>query len=212
MNANPQARNLAPLLDVQGVCKSFRKPDGDELVVLENVNLTLRPGEIVGLLGRSGSGKSTLLRAIAGLEPPSGGNINYLGQSVAGPARGIAMVFQSFALFPWLTVLGNVELGLEALGVPAKQRRERALDAINLIGLDGFESAYPKELSGGMRQRVGFARALVVQPDILLLDEPFSALDVLTAETLRADLLDLWLDRQIPTRAILLVSHNIEEA
>ncbi|MBV8307324.1 MAG: ATP-binding cassette domain-containing protein, partial [Gammaproteobacteria bacterium] len=160
------------MLDVQGVCKSFRKPDGDQLVVLENVNLTLRPGEIVGLLGRSGSGKSTLLRVIAGLDDPSGGVVSYLGEPVAGPASGIAMVFQSFALFPWLTVLENVQLGLEALGVADAEMRKRSLQAIDLIGLDGFESAYPRELSGGMRQRVGFARALVVHPNILLMDEP----------------------------------------
>jgi len=212
VNAVAPALNLAPLLDVQGVCKSFRKPDGDELVVLENVNLTLRPGEIVGLLGRSGSGKSTLLRVIAGLDEPSGGLVNYLGQAVTGPASGIAMVFQSFALFPWLTVLENVQLGLEALGVPEAEQRKRSLQAIDLIGLDGFESAYPRELSGGMRQRVGFARALVVHPNILLMDEPFSALDVLTAETLRSDFLDLWGEGQLPIRAVLLVTHNIEEA
>jgi len=212
MNANAHAMNLAPLLDVQGVCKSFRKPDGDELVVLENVNLTLRPGEIVGLLGRSGSGKSTLLRAIAGLELPSGGKVNYLGKPVEGPAEGIAMVFQSFALFPWLTVLENVKLGLEALGHPETETRSRSLKAIDLIGLDGFESAYPRELSGGMRQRVGFARALVVHPNILLMDEPFSALDILTAETLRNDFLDLWGEGQLPIKSVLLVTHNIEEA
>ncbi|HXE27278.1 MAG TPA: nitrate/sulfonate/bicarbonate ABC transporter ATP-binding protein, partial [Stellaceae bacterium] len=136
----------------------------------------------------------------------------YRGQPVYGPAHGIAMVFQSFALFPWLTVLGNVELGLEAQGMPRDERRQRAIAAIDLIGLDGFESAYPKELSGGMRQRVGFARALVVNPDVLLLDEPFSALDVLTAETLRSDIMDLWLERRVPTKGILFVSHNIEEA
>ena len=212
MNATAAALNLAPLLDVQGVCKSFRKPDGDELVVLENVNLTLRPGEIVGLLGRSGSGKSTLLRVIAGLDEPSGGLVNYLGHAVTGPASGIAMVFQSFALFPWLTVLENVQLGLEALGVAEAEQRKRSLQAIDLIGLDGFESAYPRELSGGMRQRVGFARALVVHPNILLMDEPFSALDVLTAETLRSDFLDLWGEGQLPIRSVLLVTHNIEEA
>jgi NitT/TauT family transport system ATP-binding protein len=212
LNAPAPELNLAPLLDVRGVCKSFRKPDGDQLVVLENVNLTLRPGEIVGLLGRSGSGKSTLLRAIAGLEEPSGGVVNYLGHAVAGPAWGIAMVFQSFALFPWLTVLENVQLGLEALGVPKPEMRKRSLQAIDLIGLDGFESAYPRELSGGMRQRVGFARALVVHPNILLMDEPFSALDVLTAETLRNDFLDLWGEGQLPIKAVLLVTHNIEEA
>src|SRR5580658_2774916 len=212
MNAVAPALNLAPLLDVQGVCKSFRKPDGDELVVLENVNLTLRPGEIIGLLGRSGSGKSTLLRSIAGLEAPSGGMVNYLGHTVSGPASGIAMVFQSFALFPWLTVLENVQLGLEALGVPELEMRKRSLQAIDLIGLDGFESAYPRELSGGMRQRVGFARAPVVHPHLLLMDEPFSALDVLTAETLRNDFLDLWGEGQLPIKAVLLVTHNIEEA
>lgn len=212
MNANELALNLAPLLDVRNACKSFRKPDGDELVVLENVNLTLRPGEIVGLLGRSGSGKSTLLRLIAGLDSPTKGVVSYQGAPVAGPARGIAMVFQSFALFPWLTVLENVQLGLEALRLPEGEIRKRSLQAIDLIGLDGFESAYPRELSGGMRQRVGFARALVVHPSILLMDEPFSALDVLTAETLRNDFLDLWGEGQLPIRSVLLVTHNIEEA
>jgi NitT/TauT family transport system ATP-binding protein len=212
VNATAPALNLAPLLDVQGVCKSFRKPDGDELVVLEEVNLQLRPGEIVGLLGRSGSGKSTLLRQIAGLDAPSGGVVNYLGHPVRAPASGIAMVFQSFALFPWLTVLENVQLGLEAQGVAEDAMRKRSLQAIDLIGLDGFESAYPRELSGGMRQRVGFARALVVHPNILLMDEPFSALDVLTAETLRGDFLNLWGEGQLPIKAVLLVTHNIEEA
>jgi NitT/TauT family transport system ATP-binding protein len=212
VNATAPALNLAPLLDVQGVCKSFRKPDGDELVVLEQVNLKLRPGEIVGLLGRSGSGKSTLLRQIAGLDTPSSGVVSYLGHPVLAPASGIAMVFQSFALFPWLTVLENVQLGLEAQGVAEDEMRKRSLQAIDLIGLDGFESAYPRELSGGMRQRVGFARALVVHPNILLMDEPFSALDVLTAETLRGDFLNLWGEGQLPIRAVLLVTHNIEEA
>src|SRR5256886_3003553 len=212
VNVSAPALNLAPLLDVQGCCKSFRKPDGDELVVLENVHLTLRPGEIVGLLGRSGSGKSTLLRAIAGLDEPSAGVVNYLGHPVTGPAAGIAMVFQSFALFPWLTVLENVQLGLEALGMPEPEMRRRSLQAIDLIGLDGFESAYPRELSGGMRQRVGFARALVVHPNILLMDEPFSALDVLTAETLRNDFLNLWVEGRMPIKSILMVTHNIEEA
>jgi NitT/TauT family transport system ATP-binding protein len=212
MNANALALNLAPLLSVRGLGKSFRKPDGDELVVLDNVNLTLRPGEIVGLLGRSGSGKSTLLRLISGLDAPTAGGVDYQGATVAGPAHGIAMVFQSFALFPWLTVLENVQLGLEAIRLPEVEMRKRSLQAIDLIGLDGFESAYPRELSGGMRQRVGFARALVVHPSILLMDEPFSALDVLTAETLRSDFLDLWGEGQLPIRSVLLVTHNIEEA
>ena len=166
----------------------------------------------MGLLGRSGSGKSTLLRIIAGLSPPTDGTVTYLGQPVDGPASGIAMVFQGFALFPWLTVLENVQLGLEALGLPSKDIRARALAAIDLIGLDGYESAYPRELSGGMRQRVGFARALVVHPNILLMDEPFSALDVLTAENLRTDFLDLWEEGQLPIKGVILVTHNIEEA
>lgn len=205
---NPETE---PLLELQGARKVFPKAAG-ELVVLEDVNLSLRSGEIVGLLGRSGSGKSTLLRAIAGLMPLSAGRILYRGAPVSGPTPGVAMVFQSFALFPWLTVLGNVELGLQALGVSAQEAGRRALAAIDLIGLDGFETAYPRELSGGMRQRVGFARALVVDPTLLLMDEPFSALDVLTAETLRTDFLDLWLEGQVPIRGVLMVTHNIEEA
>ncbi len=205
--------NAAPLLKVADVSKAFRKPDGEGLhVVLQGVNLEVNEGEIVGLLGRSGSGKSTLLRLIAGLSEPSGGDLTYLGQPIAGPARGIAMVFQSFAIFPWLTVYENVALGLEALRLPRAEIRRRSLAAIDLIGLDGFESAYPRELSGGMRQRVGFARALVVHPNILLMDEPFSALDVLTAETLRTDFLDLWTEGRMPIKGVVLVTHNIEEA
>jgi NitT/TauT family transport system ATP-binding protein len=202
----------APLLHASGVSKTYRTPDHLGRLVLEGVDFALHEGEIVAVLGKSGSGKSTFLRILAGLIPASGGSVEYRGGAVSGPVQGIAMVFQSFALFPWLTVLGNVELGLEAQGVSAAERRRRAVEAIDLIGLDGFENAYPKELSGGMRQRVGFARALVVNPDILLLDEPFSQLDVLTAETLRSDLSDLWLQRRIPTKGILMVSHNIEEA
>lgn len=200
------------LLDVRSVHKGFARPDGSEYAVLDGVDLTLREGEIVGLLGRSGSGKSTLLRLIAGLSRPGGGQVTCLGRPVNGPPEGVAMVFQSFALFPWLTVLANVEIGLEAQGIARDERRRRALDAIDLIGLDGFESAYPRELSGGMRQRVGFARALVVHPEILLMDEPFSALDVLTAETLRTDFLDLWGEGQLPIKGVILVTHNIEEA
>lgn len=204
--------NAAPLLQLDGIRKAYPKPDGGELLVLEGVDLTLVQGEIVGLLGRSGSGKSTLLRLIAGLSRPNAGELTYLGQPIAGPAPGIAMVFQSFALFPWLTALENVALGLEAQRLPKDEIRRRALAAIDLIGLDGFESAYPRELSGGMRQRVGFARALVVHPNILLMDEPFSALDVLTAETLRTDFLDLWSEGRMPIQGVILVTHNIEEA
>jgi NitT/TauT family transport system ATP-binding protein len=200
------------LIDIRSVCRSFPKGSGEDLLVLEKVDLTINSGEIVGLLGRSGSGKSTLLRIIAGLVAPSTGEAKCRGETIKGPPHGVAMVFQSFALFPWLTVLQNVELGLEALGIESAERRKRALAAIDLIGLDGFESAYPKELSGGMRQRVGFARALVVHPDLLLMDEPFSALDVLTAETLRTDLIDLWTDGRLPIKSVLMVTHNIEEA
>jgi NitT/TauT family transport system ATP-binding protein len=204
--------NNSPLLQCTDVRKAFPKPDGAELLVLEGMNLELREGQIVGLLGRSGSGKSTLLRLIAGLSEPTSGHVSYLGNPIEGPAPGIAMVFQSFALFPWLTVFENVALGLEAQRMPRVEIRKRSLAAIDLIGLDGFESAYPRELSGGMRQRVGFARALVVHPNILLMDEPFSALDVLTAETLRTDFLDLWAEGRMPIKGVVLVTHNIEEA
>jgi NitT/TauT family transport system ATP-binding protein len=200
------------LLDIHGLRQSFPRADGGEHLVLDGIDLEMEPGQIVGLLGRTGSGKSTLLRLIAGLATPSDGTITYLGQPVLAPAPGIAMVFQSFALFPWLTVLENVQLGLEALGLRDAEIRQRALAAIDLIGLDGYESAYPRELSGGMRQRVGFARALVVHPNILLMDEPFSALDVLTAETLRTDFLDLWGEGKLPIKGVILVTHNIEEA
>jgi NitT/TauT family transport system ATP-binding protein len=202
----------AALLNVHELRQSFPRADGGEHLVLDGVELSLVQGQIVGLLGRTGSGKSTLLRLIAGLAQPSGGTVTYLGERVIGPAPGIAMVFQSFALFPWLTVLENVQLGLEALGLPDSEIRKRALAAIDLIGLDGYESAFPRELSGGMRQRVGFARALVVHPNILLMDEPFSALDVLTAETLRTDFLELWGDGKLPIKGVILVTHNIEEA
>jgi NitT/TauT family transport system ATP-binding protein len=201
------------LLEVDNVCQSYSTgSDSPGSLVLDHVSLRLEQNEIVGLLGRSGCGKSSLLRIVAGLARPAAGEVAYRGVKVVGPVNNIAMVFQSFALFPWLSVLENVELGLKARKVSAAESRKRALAAIDLIGLDGFESAYPKELSGGMRQRVGFARALVVQPDILLMDEPFSALDVLTAETLRTDLLDLWVEGRMPIKSILMVTHNIEEA
>ncbi len=201
-----------PLLEARNVRKSFFKGGKQELLVLQDINFRLFEGEIVALLGKSGSGKSTLLRILAGLIQPSQGTVYYRGNPIYGPARGISMVFQTFALLPWLTVLQNVELGLEALGIDRDERRERALKAIDTIGLDGFETAYPKELSGGMRQRVGFARALVVNPDILLMDEPFSALDVLTADNLKSDLLDLWQTKKTGLHGILFVTHNIEEA
>src|SRR5271156_3265081 len=201
-----------PLLTVRNCRQSYHKEASADLVVLEDVELTLYAGEIVGLLGRSGSGKSTLLRIVSGLLKPTAGQVLWHGKQITGPAEGVAMVFQSFALFPWLTVQENVELGLEAQGVHRAEREKRAEEAIDLIGLGGYEGAYPKEMSGGMRQRVGLARALVVHPDLLLMDEPFSALDVLTAETLRTDLIDLWSEDKLPVKSILIVTHNIEEA
>jgi NitT/TauT family transport system ATP-binding protein len=203
---------LQALLRADHICKDFLSPEGRPFRVLDDISLELREGEIIALLGRSGSGKSTLLRILIGLLPPTSGDVRYRGRLIIGPMPGMAMVFQTFALFPWLTIQRNVELGLEAQGVAQAERARRAIDAIDLIGLDGFESALPRELSGGMRQRVGFARALVTNPDILFMDEPFSALDVLTAQNLRTELLELWLQRRIPTRALLMVTHNIEEA
>jgi NitT/TauT family transport system ATP-binding protein len=207
MNTRPTA-----IVEVRGVTKTYISPDGQPLPVLDGIDLTLREGEIVALLGKSGSGKSTLLRCIAGLIAPTTGTVAYRGKPLNHTNPGTAMVFQTFALLPWLTVRQNVELGLRARDVAEAERTERALRAIDLIGLDGFESAYPKELSGGMRQRVGFARALVVEPDALLMDEPFSALDVLTAQNLRGELIRLWERRDFPTNAVLIVTHNIEEA
>src|SRR5580692_10815628 len=200
------------LLEVRNCKQAYHKDASADLVVLDDVDLKLKEGEIVALLGRSGSGKSTLLRIVSGLLQPTAGQVMWQGIQVDEPPEGIAMVFQSFALFPWLTVQENVELGLEARGVSRVEREKRADDALDLIGLGGFASAYPKELSGGMRQRVGLARALVVYPDLLLMDEPFSALDVLTAETLRTDLIDLWTEGKLPVKSVLMVTHNIEEA
>ncbi|WP_293155277.1 MULTISPECIES: AAA-associated domain-containing protein [unclassified Microcoleus] len=200
------------LITLKGVSKAYQQPNGQKISILEPINLELRSGEIVALLGPSGSGKSTLMRMIAGLIPPSDGQVLYHNRPLVGLNPGIAIVFQNFALYPWLTVLENVELGLKAKGELPEPRRQKALRMIDIIGLDGFENAYPKELSGGMRQRVGFARALAVEPELLCMDEPFSALDVLTAENLRFELLDLWLEKKIPTQAVLIVTHGIEEA
>jgi NitT/TauT family transport system ATP-binding protein len=202
----------AVIVSAESVTKTFSTPDGQALPVLDGVSFTLAEGEIVALLGKSGSGKSTLLRCVAGLIAPTAGIVAYRGVPLTGANPGVSMVFQTFALLPWLTVQQNVELGLEARGVATAERADRALAAIDTIGLDGFESAYPKELSGGMRQRVGFARAIVTEPDALLMDEPFSALDVLTAENLRNELIKLWEGHGAPVKSILIVTHNIEEA
>ncbi len=201
-----------PIIRAQAVEKFYLQPDGHRIEVIAPVDLDVEPGKVVALLGPSGCGKSTLLRILTGLSKPSSGEVLWHGQPIASQNAGVAIVFQSFALFPWLTVIDNVEAPLEARGVPALERHKRALRILDTVGLDGFESAYPKELSGGMKQRVGFARALVVEPEVLFMDEPFSALDVLTAENLRNELLELWLSKKMPTSAIFIVTHNIEEA
>jgi NitT/TauT family transport system ATP-binding protein len=200
------------IVDLRKVCMVFAKPSGEPLPVLADIDMSMRNGEILGLLGRSGSGKSTLLRIAGGLIKPTSGEVIYRGSPLRGPSEGIAVVFQTFALFPWLTVLENVEAGLDALRLPRDEARRRVQSAIDIIGLDGFQSAYPRELSGGMRQRVGFARAIVTEPAVLLMDEPFSALDVLTAETLRTDFLDLWTERELQAKSVLMVTHNVDEA
>jgi len=201
-----------PIIQARAVEKFYVQPDGNRIEVIAPTDLDVSPGQIVALLGPSGSGKSTLLRMLTGLSQPSSGEILWHGESIRNRAPNVAIVFQSFALFPWLNVLENVEAPLEARGVPAIERRKRALKMLDTVGLDGFETAYPKELSGGMKQRVGFARALVVEPEVLFMDEPFSALDVLTAENLRGELLELWLSKKMPATAIFVVTHNIEEA
>jgi NitT/TauT family transport system ATP-binding protein len=204
--------NAASLLYAEQVSKTFPLSAGGEQTVLEAVTLTVVEGEVVALLGRSGSGKSTLLRILAGLIEPSQGKVMRSGVPLKGPNPDVAMVFQSFALLPWLTVQENAELGLVARGVARDASEKEAVHALGMVGLEGFEGAYPKELSGGMRQRVGFARAFVMKPDVLMMDEPFSALDVLTAENLRGEISDLWEKGSFPSKSILLVTHNIEEA
>jgi NitT/TauT family transport system ATP-binding protein len=201
-----------PIIEARQIEKGFTRPGGEQIQVIAPTTLSVEPGVIVALLGPSGSGKSTLLRMLAGLTVPSAGEILWHGKSLRGSSPNAAIVFQSFALFPWLTVLENVEVPLLARGMKHVERHHRALRTLNAVGLKGFETAYPKELSGGMKQRVGFARALAVEPEILFMDEPFSALDVLTAENLRGELMELWLGKKIPTKSIFLVTHNIEEA
>jgi NitT/TauT family transport system ATP-binding protein len=203
---------VEPIIAASDLEKFYPQPDGTRIQVIAPTSIAIYPGQIIALLGPSGAGKSTMLRMLTGLSPTSAGTVFWHGQPVSRESPNVSIVFQSFALFPWLTVLENVEAPLEARGVPVVERHKRALRIIDSVGLDGFESAYPKELSGGMKQRVGVARALVVEPEVLFMDEPFSALDVLTAETLRGELMELWLGKKIPTRAIFIVTHNIEEA
>ncbi|WDT75527.1 MAG: nitrate/sulfonate/bicarbonate ABC transporter ATP-binding protein [Candidatus Manganitrophus sp.] len=209
--ALPASVNNTDLLTLQNVTKAYGIGPKKNIAICE-VNLNIRPGEFVGLLGPSGCGKSTLLRIITGLNTATSGKVLYRGRPLNGVNPHATIVFQTFALFPWMTVQENVEVALKARGIPPEPRRERALKLIDTVGLDGFESAYPRELSGGMRQKVGFARAMAVEPELLCLDEPFSALDVLSAEALRGELMELWLNKVIPTKAILMVTHNIEEA
>ena len=201
-----------PILEGRDLEKFYTQPDGGRIEVISPTNIKIMPGKILALLGPSGCGKSTLLRMLTGLSRPSAGEVLWHGPQLADKPLNVGIVFQSFALFPWLTVFQNVEAPLEARGVSALERQKRALHILDAVGLDGFESAYPKELSGGMKQRVGFARVLVIEPEVLFMDEPFSALDVLTAETLRNELLELWDKKKIFTRAIFIVTHNIEEA
>ncbi len=201
-----------PLIEARRIEKVFASPAGGAIQVIAPTSLSVHAGEIVALLGPSGSGKSTLLRILTGLTVPSSGEVLWHGKPIAESNPSVAIVFQSFALFPWLTVLENVEVPLLARGITHAERHRRALRALSSVGLKGFETAYPKELSGGMKQRTGFARALAVEPEILFMDEPFSALDVLTAENLRGELMELWMGKKIPTRSIFLVTHNIEEA
>ena len=212
MSATNTAAAVEPIIEARKLEKFYPQPDGNRIQVISPTDIAIYPGQIIALLGPSGCGKSTMLRMLTGLSPASGGQVYWHGQPVQGEAPNVSIVFQSFALFPWLTVIENVEAPLEARGLAEFERHKRALRIIDAVGLDGFESAYPKELSGGMKQRVGVARALVVEPEVLFMDEPFSALDVLTAETLRGELLELWQGKKIPTRAIFIVTHNIEEA
>ena len=200
------------ILKTKGITKTFPMTGGKEITVLENIDMEVKEGEFVSILGASGAGKSTFLRILAGLAEPSKGEIYFHGIPLKKANPRIAMVFQSFALFPWLSVLENVELGLKSLGLPAGTAREKSIKMLDIVGLDGFEDAYPRELSGGMRQRVGIARAFAVEPELLFMDEPLSALDVLTADHLRSDLIDLWTEKKMPIKSIILVTHNIEEA
>jgi NitT/TauT family transport system ATP-binding protein len=200
------------IIQASKVEKFYGEHNSGAIPVIAPTDLAIIPGQILALLGPSGSGKSTLLRMLTGLTRPSAGEVLWHGQPIQRCSPNVAIVFQSFALFPWLTVFENVEAPLKAYGVNAFERRKRSLKILDTVGLDGFEQAYPKELSGGMKQRVGFARALVVEPEVLFMDEPFSALDVLTAENLRSELLELWGKKAIPTKAIFIVTHNIEEA
>src|SRR5262245_48646372 len=209
--AAPAAQTATALSELRDIWHEFLLPNGKPLRVLEDIHLVIRPDEIVTLLGPSGCGKSTILRVLAGLIRPTRGTVLYRGEPLRGLNPGVAIVFQSFALYPWMTVTQNVEMPLRAAGRPAEEVRRRAEAAVRLVGLAGFEEAYPRELSGGMKQRVGMARALSIDPEILLLDEPFSHVDALTAESLRAEVIDIWASQERNPSSILMVSHDIKE-
>ncbi len=208
----PQQAADNAIIHAEKIEKYYAQPSQNRIQVISPTDLSIVPGEILALLGPSGSGKSTMLRMLSGLSTPTAGQVYWHQTPIAEAETNVSIVFQSFALFPWLTVLENVEAPLQARGVDPEERRARSMKMLDTVGLDGFEAAYPKELSGGMKQRVGFARALVVEPEVLFMDEPFSALDVLTAENLRSELLELWTNKTMPTKAVFLVTHNIEEA
>jgi NitT/TauT family transport system ATP-binding protein len=207
-----QTTAVEPIIRAEKIEKYYAQPSQNRIQVISATDLEIVPGEILALLGPSGSGKSTMLRILTGLSTPTAGQVFWHEKPIADAEINVSIVFQSFALFPWLTVLENVEAPLQARGISPEERRQRSMKMLDTVGLDGFESAYPKELSGGMKQRVGFARALVVEPEVLFMDEPFSALDVLTAENLRSELLELWANKKMHTKAVFLVTHNIEEA
>ena len=199
------------ILELRGVQKSFDRGTGKPLRVLEDINLDIRPNEVLCLIGPSGCGKSTIMRIFAGLITPTKGHVTYRGRRLEGLNENVSIVFQGFALYPWMTVEENVETVLRAKGMERDEIKERTNHAIQMVGLEGFEEAYPRELSGGMKQRVGMARALSVNPEILFMDEPFSQVDALTAEGLRAEILDIWDDRERNPSSILMVSHDIKE-
>jgi NitT/TauT family transport system ATP-binding protein len=211
VEAAPPAVKSQALCEVQEVWHDFKLPNGNPLHVLEDINLAVRPNEIIALLGPSGCGKSTILRILAGLIRPTRGNVLYHGKPLEGLNPGMAIVFQSFALYPWMTVTENIRTVLEAAGLPQAELKARTEGVIRLVGLAGFEEAYPRELSGGMKQRIGMARALSVEPEILLMDEPFSQVDALTAESLRAEVIDIWSAKKRNLSSILMVSHDIKE-
>jgi NitT/TauT family transport system ATP-binding protein len=201
---------MTSLVEMRNVSHSFGKSRSD--LILDKINLSINEHEFVGVVGPSGCGKSTLLRIIMGLTKPTDGAVYYRGEKVEDICKGMSMVFQTFALFPWLTVFENIELGLQGKSFSKSEKRVRVLKTIELMGLNGFEEAYPRELARGMKQRVGLARGLIPDPELILMDEPFSSLDALTATHLREEVLDLWLDPSLAPEAVIMVTHNVEEA